>query len=189
MPMRLAEQLKEALTMGDVLEKYGFHLGYNRRIRCPFHEEKTASFLVHKNNRSWKCYGCGAGGTVIDFVMRLYNINFGQACIRLNSDFGLGLTDKRPNMAEIRRRRVQDFEKRQRERDIRRAVDALAREHRRLMWIHDNIMPDNRSERLFSWYYKEMARLEYIRSIFDFYDMEGQEEWWKNYGHLQKRIS
>ena len=126
---------------------------------------------------------------MIDFVMRLYDINFGQACIRLNSDFRLGFTDKQPDMAQVRRRRAQDFEKRQRERDIRRAVDALAREHRRLMWIHDNIVPDNRSERLFSWYYKETARLEYIRSILDFYDMEGQEEWWKNYEHLQRKIS
>lgn len=186
---RLAEQLKEALTLQTVLEHYGFQLDSRRRMKCPFHEEKTASFVAHRNNHSWKCYGCGAGGTVIDFVMRLHRINFGQACIRLNSDFRLGFTDKQPDMAQVRRRRAQDFKRRQKERDIKRSLYALAEEHRRLLWIRNNIELKDESEPLFSWFHKEGARLDHIRSILDFYDMEGQEEWWKNYEHLQRKIS
>lgn len=188
--MRLAERLKEALTMDDVLERYGFHIGYNRRMRCPFHEEKTASFLVHRNNRSWKCYGCGAGGTIIDFVMRLYDINFGQACIRLNSDLNLGLTDERPNKAEERRRRAQDFRKQQHEKRVRRAYETLAKEHRRLLWIRNNVVLTGSTLSLMPWYCKEMVRLGQIRHMFDFYDTEGEDEWWKNYEqHIQQMIS
>lgn len=187
--MRLAERLKEVLTMDDVLERYGFHIGYNRRMRCPFHEEKTASFLVHRNDRSWKCYGCGAGGTVIDFVMQLHDINFGQACIRLNSDFNLGLTDERPNKAEERRRRAQDFQKRQHEKRVRQAYETLAKEHRRLLWIRNNVSPTEKTLGLLPWWCKEMMKLEQIRMLFDFYDAEGEDEWWKNYEHLQKAIS
>ncbi|MEG2576002.1 MAG: CHC2 zinc finger domain-containing protein [Christensenella sp.] len=141
--MRLAEQLKDVLTVQEVILKYGFELNYRNAMCCPFHNEKTASLIVHKNNKSWKCYGCGEGGTVIDFVMKLYNINFGQACIRLNSDFNLGFTDERPNQAEIRRRRAQDFRKRQQDKRVRQEYDSLAEEHRRLLWTLSNMALTN----------------------------------------------
>jgi hypothetical protein len=44
--------------------------------RCPFHEERTASFTVYLKQNSWYCYGCNEGGSVIDFVMLKYNIDF-----------------------------------------------------------------------------------------------------------------
>lgn len=186
--MRLAEQLKEILTMDDVLKRYGFHIGYSRRMRCPFHEEKTASFLVHRNNKSWKCYGCGEGGTVIDFVMKLFEINFGQACIRLNSDFSLGLTDRRPNPGEKRKRRVESFRRQQEERKKRMALDALCTEYRWLRYVRDNAEWQDDSDPVFEWYCDKMIQMAELEHLFEIYDFEGEEEWWRNYEHLQKKI-
>jgi len=47
--------------------------------RCPFHNEKTGSFTIYLDQNTFWCYGCGAGGTVIDFVMRQNNCDFLQA--------------------------------------------------------------------------------------------------------------
>ena len=187
--MRLAEQLKEVLTMDDVLRKYGFHIGYNRRMRCPFHEEKTASFLVHRNNKSWKCYGCGAGGTVIDFVMRLYDINFGQACIRLNSDFSLGLTDRQPSPGEERKRRAENFRRQQEERKKRMVLDALCGEYRWLRHVRDNAKWKDDDDPILSWYCTKMMQMAEMEHLLEIYDFEGEEEWWKNCEYLQKKIS
>lgn len=44
-------------------------------IRCPFHQEKSASCKVHNDNR-YHCYGCGADGDVIDLIMKMFGIDF-----------------------------------------------------------------------------------------------------------------
>jgi DNA primase len=74
-------------------------------IRCPFHPEKTPSFSTYDHGQKWKCFGCGESGDVISLVMKLYNLNFGQAIMRLDSDFGLGLSSP----SRGRRERAQIF--------------------------------------------------------------------------------
>jgi hypothetical protein len=44
--------------------------------RCPFHNERTASFTVYADQNTWWCFGCNEGGSVVDFVMRLKGIDF-----------------------------------------------------------------------------------------------------------------
>ncbi len=46
---------------------------------CPFHKEKTPSFNVNEKKNLWYCFGCGEGGSVIDFVMKLNNYSFIEA--------------------------------------------------------------------------------------------------------------
>lgn len=46
---------------------------------CPFHSEKTPSFVVWKATGRWKCFGCGAKGDATDFVMQMYDVNFAHA--------------------------------------------------------------------------------------------------------------
>lgn len=47
--------------------------------RCPFHNEKTGSFTIYLEQNTFWCYGCGAGGTVIDFIMKQKNTTFLEA--------------------------------------------------------------------------------------------------------------
>ncbi len=47
---------------------------------CPFHKEKTSSFSIYKNNTKFKCFGCGATGSVIDYVMLTRSMTFQEAC-------------------------------------------------------------------------------------------------------------
>lgn len=61
----------------------------NNMTCCPFHKEKTASFSV-KGNR-YKCFSCGEGGDVIDFVSKYYNISPIEAAKRLDDTYNLGV--------------------------------------------------------------------------------------------------
>lgn len=109
-----SEQIKERLTAREVFEFYGFHPNRAGFIQCPFHSgDKHGSLKIYPGAGGWHCFGCGAGGSVIDFAMLLFDTNFSQACDRLNADFGLGLARKKPTrterfaLVEARRREVE----------------------------------------------------------------------------------
>ena len=48
-------------------------------VKCPIHQEKTASLKVYPNTNSWYCFGCHKGGSTIDFVMYINNLEFNDA--------------------------------------------------------------------------------------------------------------
>ena len=50
---------------------------------CPFHKEKTPSFVVNQNNNFYKCFGCGVGGDVISFVMKYEALSFYDTIVLL----------------------------------------------------------------------------------------------------------
>ena len=85
-----ADIVKQSLTMQEISAFYGFKIQKGNVISCPFHSEKTAS--CHLYERSFYCFGCGAGGDVIKFVQLYFNLDFMQAMAKLNADFGLGLS-------------------------------------------------------------------------------------------------
>ncbi len=58
---------------------------------CPFHDEKTPSFTVRPANGTFKCFGCGEGGDVIEFVMKVEHLTFSESVERLASRLGMEL--------------------------------------------------------------------------------------------------
>ena len=63
---------------------------------CPFHNEKTGSFIVNIRTRSYKCYGCGEGGKAIDFVMKKHNLTFLEAARKLASKYNVHIEEYTP---------------------------------------------------------------------------------------------
>ncbi|MCB1842188.1 MAG: DNA primase [Halioglobus sp.] len=63
--------------------------GKNYSARCPFHDEKTPSFSVNPDKQFYYCFGCGAGGNAIGFIMEYDNLEFPQAVENLASTAGL----------------------------------------------------------------------------------------------------
>jgi DNA primase len=105
--VNIAEQIKDRLRIREVCERYGMYFDGKGRALCSFHDDRRPSASI-KNNR-YRCYVCNLNLGVIDFVMRLFNLTFPQAVIRLNTDFGLGLAMGRPDptaMARARRDRA-----------------------------------------------------------------------------------
>lgn len=62
---------------------------------CPFHDEKTPSFTVNPSRQSFKCFGCGKGGTVITFVMLHLRMSFPEALRMLAQERGIPVPDSR----------------------------------------------------------------------------------------------
>ena len=91
--MDVFSEIKEALPMPSVAEHYGFKINRGQ-ILCPFHGEKTPSLKVYPGDRGWWCFGCNEGGSVIDFVARLFGLSGKDAAAQLDRDFGLGLMGK-----------------------------------------------------------------------------------------------
>lgn len=116
----LADAIKRAVSMRDVCARYGLEITRGGYILCPFHDEKTPSLKLYKNG--FKCFGCGAGGSVIDFVMHYLHLDFGAAVNRIGYDFGLNFPTARP-LTYREKKHAAQAQKRQRERDRQRAEE------------------------------------------------------------------
>lgn len=78
--------------MDDILALYGITLRRDRFIQCPFHTgDHTASLKVYKGGKGWSCFGCHAGGSCIDFVMKMDSLSFADAVRKIDSEFHLDL--------------------------------------------------------------------------------------------------
>ncbi len=80
-----AEKIKAINPLREKLIEYGVDIDRRGFAHCPFHNEKTASFRVY-DDQSFYCFGCGAHGDVITFVMKMDNVEFPEACKKLDGD-------------------------------------------------------------------------------------------------------
>ena len=79
-------EVKRRHPLGDTVEASGVQLRGRGRVRqgvCPFHEEAEGSFTVYGDSERWYCFGCGAGGDVLDFIQRMDAISLPEAIGRL----------------------------------------------------------------------------------------------------------
>ncbi|MFH1098428.1 MAG: DNA primase, partial [Candidatus Uhrbacteria bacterium] len=72
--------------------------GSSLKACCPFHNEKTPSFMVNREKQVFYCFGCGAGGTIFDFVMRREGLEFGEALKLLAERAGVKLETHDPRL-------------------------------------------------------------------------------------------
>lgn len=127
--MNYAAEIKSRLTAREVFEHYGLTVNRSGFVCCPIHGEKTPSLKLFPGDRGWRCFGCGAGSSVVDFVMMYFGLPFADALKKLNEDFNLGLPIGRKlshqeqieaqRQAAERKKRIADREKK---RDLLRAA-------------------------------------------------------------------
>lgn len=89
----IIEEVKSASDIVDVVSKY---VNLRRRGNtyvglCPFHHEKTGSFSVSKDKQIFHCFGCGVGGNVVSFIMKIENLGFKEAMEFLAEKAGITL--------------------------------------------------------------------------------------------------
>ena len=94
-PANIIEDLKFRNRIEDVIGTYVTlsRAGSNMKGLCPFHSEKTPSFTVYTGNGSFYCFGCGAGGDVVSFIMRAENLDYRSALQYLADKSGVTLPD------------------------------------------------------------------------------------------------
>jgi DNA primase len=96
-PSETIEQIAAASDIVDVIGSY-FPLkraGANFKALCPFHQEKTPSFMVSPSRQTFHCFGCGAGGSVFRFVMEYEHTDFPSAVRKLATRAGITVVEKR----------------------------------------------------------------------------------------------
>ena len=89
--MDFANEIRNRLDTQEVFSNYGLRPNRSGFVCCFSHNEKTPSMKVYKGNGGYHCFGCGAHGSIIDFVMQYFGLSFKEAIIKINEDFSLGL--------------------------------------------------------------------------------------------------
>jgi DNA primase len=125
-PPGFLDELRSRIPLGDLV---GRHVRLTRRGReqaglCPFHNEKTPSFYVVEDKGFFHCFGCGAHGDAIGYVMRAENLDFIEAVERLAGEAGLAVPQQTP----------QDRERAQRQKTLLEALAAAADFYERQLW-------------------------------------------------------
>jgi len=100
------EEIKERISIEDVV---GQEVSLRKAGRywkglCPFHSEKTPSFIVFPDKGNYHCFGCGANGDIFGFVMRTQNVGFGEALKILANKAGVALPQRQVETAERQQR-------------------------------------------------------------------------------------
>ena len=103
--------LRSKIDIEDLIARYAEVRGRGRTpvCLCPFHNEKTPSFVIYKDTQSYYCFGCGAGGDAITFIRTIENLDYTDAvrflCERTGTDFPNDPVDD-----ELTRRRRRCYE-------------------------------------------------------------------------------
>ena len=89
-----AQVIRFQVGMDQIAAMYGYQIKRGSFIVCPFHGDHDASLKLYtgrSGHAGWHCFGCGRGGSVVDFVMEHDGCTFASAVSRINDEFGLGL--------------------------------------------------------------------------------------------------
>ena len=105
----VAAEIKQKIDLAELIgESVSLRkAGASFKGLCPFHGEKTPSFTVTPARESWKCFGCGRGGDIFNFVMERDGIDFPEALRRLAARAGVELSE-RTSREDARRKRLRD---------------------------------------------------------------------------------
>jgi len=98
-------QIKERTDIIDVISRYVTltKAGSSHKGRCPFHKDDTPSFVVSAEKGLWHCFGCGEGGDVVAFLMKIERISFFEAAQRLAAEAGLTFSSGRSEKTDALR--------------------------------------------------------------------------------------
>jgi DNA primase len=138
-PPEFLDEVRRRVSLGSLISRQVrlVRRGHEFVGCCPFHKEKTPSFTVNEEKGFYHCFGCGAHGSLFDFIMQTENVTFPEAVERLASDAGLPLpqvsatrrdpNDPRKALRDVLEAATMAYQKALREPSGRPALDYLGR--------------------------------------------------------------
>ncbi|UOW69007.1 DNA primase [Paraclostridium bifermentans] len=108
----IIEEIKSRSDIVKVISDYikVQQSGINYKGLCPFHGEKTPSFYINTSKQIYKCFGCGEGGDVINFIMKIENLEFMDAVKLLAKDCGIEINTNMDEQSKIRMEKVKKIQ-------------------------------------------------------------------------------
>src|SRR3990167_4271323 len=111
MPLIPEEIIDDVQTRADIAELIGRYVPLKRagrhfKAHCPFHKERTPSFMVNTDKQIFHCFGCGVGGNVFSFLMQYERLTFPEAARHLADHVGVPLPDPGSEAREGERERL-----------------------------------------------------------------------------------
>lgn len=102
------EEIKSKVNIEQLVGQYVTlkKAGRNFKGLCPFHGEKTPSFMVNPELQIFKCFGCGEGGDVFTFLQKIEGMDFSEALSNLAAKVGVVLTSYKPTQGEQLREKI-----------------------------------------------------------------------------------
>lgn len=103
------QELSDRNPIEDVVGEYvnlSKRSGQNLFGLCPFHSEKTPSFSVSPSKQIYHCFGCGKGGSVINFIMEIENLSFSDAVEFLARRAGMAVPERQGDTGRKKRERM-----------------------------------------------------------------------------------
>ncbi len=102
-----SETIEQIAAANDIVEVIGSYFplkraGANFKALCPFHQEKTPSFIVSPSRQTFHCFGCGVGGSLFRFVMEYEHVDFPSAVRKLGERAGITIVESRGAAEEDR---------------------------------------------------------------------------------------
>ena len=113
-PQYFIDDLKNRADLVRIIQPYAQDLkkkGANWMACCPFHQEKTPSFSVNPSKGFYKCFGCGKGGSVYNFLMEIEGLNFPEAVKRVAEISGVMLPEPVDDQAYERGKKQREAKK------------------------------------------------------------------------------
>ena len=102
------ETVDRVFAAANIVEIIGDYVtlkkkGVNYVACCPFHNEKTPSFVVSPSKGVYKCFGCGEGGNAVNFVMKHESMTFPEALKAVAKRYGIEIKERELSEEEVRR--------------------------------------------------------------------------------------
>ncbi|MBP1723892.1 MAG: dnaG [Deltaproteobacteria bacterium] len=105
-PQEKIDEIRQRASILEVVSDYVSlrKAGKNHLGLCPFHSERTPSFTVNEEKGIFHCFGCGAGGTVFNFLMKASQMSFPEAVRAMAKRYGVTLPTRELSEEEKHRR-------------------------------------------------------------------------------------
>lgn len=110
--MSVSDEVKQRIDIVDLISRYTplKRSGATYKGLCPFHSERTPSFIVFPNSGTWRCFGaCGVGGDIFSFVMRKENLDFRDALQLLAKEAGVNLEENEADASSDQRSKLYEI--------------------------------------------------------------------------------